>query len=455
MLETTRAYAREKLAESGEVERLRRRHAEYHRDLFERADTEWPTGRPSSGWPRTGPGSMTCGRRSTGRSVVDGDGVLAVALTTTAVALWYQLSLPGECRARVERALSTFMAMEHRDPRRELALQAALGWSLGHTTGTARETATAWATALRLAEELQDSDYQLRALWGLWAHHINRGEFRQALSLAERFGAVATKASATSDRLVGERMLGVVLHFLGEQPRARRHIERMLERYVGPPNRSDAVRFQYDQRVTARVTLSRVLWLQGFTDQAMRTVKEPSTTRTSTRCRCATSWARRHARWPSRAATLPPRTATPRCWADHAERHGADVWQTYGRCFRGMLLIKRDQLDVGVPMLSAAVDELRTARFVQYYTACLAALAEGLVCAGQAERGLVVVDEALARSDTAEERWILAELLRLKGELVLLARSAGRRCGGRRSTSSSRSSSPADRRRWPGSCGRR
>ena len=107
------------------------------------------------------------------------------------------------------------------DPRRELSLQAALGWSLGHTTGTARETAVAWATALRLAEELHDSDYQLRALWGLWGHHINRGEFRQALSLAERFGAVATEASATSDRLVGERMLGVVLHFLGEQPRAR------------------------------------------------------------------------------------------------------------------------------------------------------------------------------------------------------------------------------------------
>ena len=104
----------------------------------------------------------------------------------------------------------------------------------------------------------------------------------------------------------------------------------------------------------------------------------------------------------------------------HAGRHGADVWQTYGRCFKGMLLIKRDELDVGVPMLTAAVDELRPARYVQYDTAFLAALAEGLAGAGQAVRGLAVVDEALARSDTSEERWILAELLRLKGELVLV-----------------------------------
>lgn len=66
----------------------------------------------------------------------------------------------------------------------------------------------------------------------------------------------------------------------------------------------------------------------------------------------------------------------------HAARHGADVWQTYGRCFKGMLLIKRDELDVGVPMLTAAVDELRRARYVQYDTAFLAALAEGFAGAG-------------------------------------------------------------------------
>ena len=95
------------------------------------------------------------------------------------------------------------------------------------------------------------------------------------------------------------------------------------------------------------------------------------------------------------------------------------MWQVYGRCFKGMLLIKRDGLDVGLPLLGAAVDELRNARFVQYYAAFLAALAEGLAGAGQTVRGLAVVDEGLALSDKSEERWILPELLRLKGELAL------------------------------------
>ena len=47
LLETTRAYANEKLAEIGEQDTLRRRHAFYYRTLFERAEMEWET-RPSS-----------------------------------------------------------------------------------------------------------------------------------------------------------------------------------------------------------------------------------------------------------------------------------------------------------------------------------------------------------------------------------------------------------------------
>jgi hypothetical protein len=34
-------------------------------------------------------------------------------------------------------------------------------------------------------------------------------------------------------------MFGVVLHYLGDQTEARRHIERMLDRYIAPVRRSD------------------------------------------------------------------------------------------------------------------------------------------------------------------------------------------------------------------------
>ena len=49
LLETTRAYALEKLAAERRVGPVARRHAEYLPNLFERAETEWET-RPTAEW---------------------------------------------------------------------------------------------------------------------------------------------------------------------------------------------------------------------------------------------------------------------------------------------------------------------------------------------------------------------------------------------------------------------
>jgi hypothetical protein len=45
-------------------------------------------------------------------------------------------------------------------------------------------------------------------------------------------------------------------------------------------------------------------------------------------------------------------------------------------------------------------------------------LAEGFAGAGQIADGLEAVDEVLARSERNEDRWCLAELLRIKGALL-------------------------------------
>jgi predicted ATPase len=52
-------------------------------------------------------------------------------------------------------------------------------------------------------------------------------------------------------------------------------------------------------------------------------------------------------------------------------------------------------------------------------------LAEALGRARQTAHGLATIDEALARSERSEERWCVAELLRIKGELVILQGASG------------------------------
>jgi hypothetical protein len=131
----------------------------------------------------------------------------------------------------------------------------------------------AWTKVLELAESVDDTEYQLRALWGLWMCGVSRGEYRTALALTQRFCNLAANQPDPVDLLVGDRMTGTPLHYLGDQTNARRHIERMLARYVTPVHRSHIIRFQFDQRLRASCILARLLWLQGSRDQAMRTAK--------------------------------------------------------------------------------------------------------------------------------------------------------------------------------------
>ena len=108
LLDTTRAYALEKLAESGERERLARRHAEYYRDLFERAEAELET-RPTAEWLADYRRQIDNLRAALDWAFSpDGDAEIGVALTAAAVPLWMHLSLLEECRSRVERALAAF-----------------------------------------------------------------------------------------------------------------------------------------------------------------------------------------------------------------------------------------------------------------------------------------------------------------------------------------------------------
>jgi len=418
LLETMRAYALAKLTESGELNELSRRHSEYFRDLFERALAEWET-RPTADWLARDIDNV--------RAALDwafspgGDASIGVVLTAAAVPLWMHLSLMEECSGRVERALAALKPGSSRGERCEMQLYAALGWSLMYTTALERET-EAWRTALVLAERLDDIDYQLRALWGLWAGRVNNGELGQTLALARRFRSLAASAPDPADVLIGDRMIGSSLHFLGDQAGARQHIERMLKSYVTPTRRSDVVRFRFDQRVTARIMLARVLWLQGFADQAMRHVESNIEHALSINHTLSLCNALALAACPI-ALLAGELSAADRFIAMllyHAEKHTLDVWHAYGRCFKGELLLRQDDFDGGLQLLRAAVDELREARLVTHPTAFLRALAQGFAAAGLVVPGITAIDEALAQCERNEERWCVAELLRIKGELVLL-----------------------------------
>src|SRR6266576_1046279 len=162
LLETTRAYAREKLIESAELDDFARRHAEYYRDLFEHAEAELET-RPTAEW-------LVAYRPHIDdlRAALDwafspsGDAGVGAALTAATVPLWTHRSLLTECRARVEQAIASLGGQAQCDPRRDMRLYLALGHALGHGQASARpEIDAALTKALELAEIMDDTQYRL------------------------------------------------------------------------------------------------------------------------------------------------------------------------------------------------------------------------------------------------------------------------------------------------------
>jgi predicted ATPase/DNA-binding winged helix-turn-helix (wHTH) protein len=267
LLETTRAYAREKLIESAEFDHFARRHAEYYRDLFQHADAELET-RPTAEWL-----SVYRPHIDDLRAALDwafsrrGDVGVGVALAAATVPLWTHLSLLTECRARVEQAIAALGRQVPSDPRRDMRLYLALGHAIMHTGGSGGpEVNAALTKALELAEIIDDARYRLGAIFGLYAHRLTTGEYRSALGLAEKFRTVAAEAADRSDVPIGSRLIGLALHILGDQPGARRHLEPSVRSRVATARSSHIILYQFDQRVAVDCHYARVLWLQGYGD---------------------------------------------------------------------------------------------------------------------------------------------------------------------------------------------
>ena len=427
LLDTTRAYALEKLAEIGELDAVARRHAEFYRDLFEQAETEWET-RPTAEWLADYGWRLDNLRAALGWVFSpNGDSTIGVALTAAAVPLWMHLSLLEECRGCVERALATLGVGANRDARREMKLHAALAASLMYTRGAVPETGAAWTKALEIAESLDDAEYRLRSRWGLWSFHISGGQYRVALTLAERFHTLAANRSDPNDRLIGERMIGVSQYYLGDQLSARRHIERVLAHYVPPVQKSHIIRFQTDQRVTARVFLARILWVQGFPDQAMRAAQ--STVEEARAANHAISLCYALAQAACPIAVLVGDLAAAEHYVgmllDHSTRHALPLWHAWGRSHQAVLVIHRGDVITGLRLLRTAFDELGKSRSPFRFLTFLGEMAEALGRAGQIAEGLAAIEEALAWTERADERWRIAGLLCWKGELLLLQGAQG------------------------------
>jgi predicted ATPase/DNA-binding winged helix-turn-helix (wHTH) protein len=411
LLDTTRSYTTEKLDESGERQPLARHHAQYYRRLFERAEGEARL-RPASEWLAEYAPEIDNLRVALDWAFSSsGDWSVGVALTAAAVPLWMQLSLLEECGSRAEQALGALETSGTQDRRQEMRLQAALGAS----TPDAPEMGVAFKKVLEIAESLGDTDYQLRALGGAHFDHVANGRYRTALPLAQKFHDLTMSGSNAKEQLFGMRMLGLAKHLVGEQISARSHLEQVLAHHAPADHYLVLTRFQVAPWLSARIFLARVLWLQGFFDQAVRAAdmsvaEAQATGHVVSLCHALAVAACPVALW---TGNLHAAARHAGVLLDHSRRHNLPLWGEFGSRFQIVVDVKGGDIDKGLRLVNTLiVDPNPRFRFL-----CgLTELAEALGQTGRIAEALALIEAEDAQSESG---WLTPEMLRLKGELFL------------------------------------
>src|SRR6266850_2449342 len=176
----------------------------------------------------------------------------------------------------------------------------------------------------------------------------------------------------------------------------------------------------------ARALLARILWLQGFPDQAVRTAETSIADARATNHANSLCYALSQAACP--IALLVGDLAAAEHYVemllDDATRRVPVLWHAWGRSYQGLLFIKRGDVVTGLRALRDGFNELGEARFAALRLIAFE-IAESLGRAGQIAEGLGLVEEAIDRSEHTDERWLIAELRRVKGELLLLQGTQG------------------------------
>jgi len=190
---------------------------------------------------------------------------------------------------------------------------------------------------------------------------------------------------------------------------------------------SHVVRFQFDQRVTARAFQARCLWLLGFPNQAMqvveRTVEEAqSLGHVLSLCNVLGQGACTVALW---SGDLAAAERHLQLLLDQSETHALGLWHAWGECFNGVMQIKRGDDAAGLHALRSILSKTPEIRSLPRYLGLLAELAGAMGRSGEIAAALETIDGAIERSERREERWCLPELLRIKGQLALLEKAPG------------------------------
>jgi predicted ATPase len=305
--------------------------------------------------------------------------------------------------------------------RHECLLQLALSAPLVSTQGwAAAEVERAYTRAFTLSQHLGEAHLPFPELLGLWRFYLAGGQLQTARALADQFLTLAQHAHDPVAPLVAHLAQGWSLFYCGDVASAHAHLERAMAVYDPQQHRPLGIRYGEDLGLVGLVHLALALWMLGYPDQALATAHRALAL--------------------GQTLVHPHSLAFSLDWLAwlHQLRHEGPAAQAYAEAglvlareqgfphfvalctvHRGWALAVQGQGDTGITQMRQGQAAWQAMGGGLHQPYLLALLAEVYGTTGQADEGLALLTEALARMERTAERQYEAELYRLQGALLL------------------------------------
>ncbi len=305
--------------------------------------------------------------------------------------------------------------------RRVTQLRVAYGNALFAARGYGAPEATeAFVRARGSAYGVKDASERLAVDFGLWVGCYYRGELRQMTAHAESLLENIRAIPDSPDAGVAHRVGGVTCWFAGEYREARDRLERALALFEPGRDDDQAFRFGMDAGVGAMLYLAIASWPLGDVDRAISLVADAqeriaSVTHIGTRA---------HEKLLTAVFEL-MRGDNARAAANALElvrlshEHDLNLWRAFGVFLEGWATAASGAVGSGLEDMRHGVGLLRQQNVLMFDGLVKIALAGAEARAGDPDRAIAILDEALAMCDRLGYRAFEAELHRVRGEILL------------------------------------
>jgi predicted ATPase len=333
LLDLTRDYAYDKLVRTGELKTVQRRHARWLGDVMDALDRDWVALSRSAWLDLYSPWVDDI------LAAIDwglGPGeepLLAAKLAAVGFSIGDQLGYSREFQDRVQRALETVGRLADPPPSTVLRLLSVSGDGRDLSGHPIIAFIGGFEHVLELARQAKLPHLQGAPLVSRWGAPYVHGDYPASLAGAQRMADAARDGADRYLELIGERTMAQSLHFLGRHREARHFAGLTLahsHRRIPLPYLPSPV----DTGTSIRITIARMLWMEGAADQAVAMSDEAldasERDRPVAMCQVLAMASVPVALW--RGETVLAADLMRRL-RERAERHGMEYWAGWARRF--------------------------------------------------------------------------------------------------------------------------